>query len=332
MKQERYNVALIGCGDIAETGHLPALKVHPRFNLRALCDTSEARRTLLSSQASGVPAVENYRELLADKNIDAVILALHPEVSVNVAIDCLRAGKAVLDEKPLARTLEDGNRLARQIQESNAVYQIGFVFRYAPFILKAAEAARRIGTPAMYSFLIYDERLDRSNREHFNRIQHALRTSSAITHEGSHVMDYFQLLNPCPFVKANASAFRTDEDFAGNNLWSAQLSCADGSILSVEIGWLLPDLPPCELRIAGPRGRLRVDMRTGRGEISLMGACEPFEAPPLVQNWQRQLDVFASAIDAGKAQEATIEDGLRALRATVACETSARSGQAQTLI
>ena len=326
----RYRVALIGCGDIAETGHVPALLQHPRFELTALCDVRPERAALLAARAGGVPALTDYRALLERQDLHAVILALHPNHSVAVASEFLRRRVPVLDEKPLAATLAEGRRLEGVVRESGTVYQIGFVMRYSPVILKLGEWARQIGAPACYRFATYDERLDRANTLHFERIQQFLRNSSAITHEGSHLIDYFQILNPSPLVRVQALAVRTEPDFSGPNLWSAQFQTADGSALQVEVGWFLPMLPVCTsfARIAGPGGCAGVDLRTGLGDLSTGGVVHPVQTPPLAQEWAIQLDVFAEAIARGCASIATVRDGLRALAATTACEASQRSGAA----
>ena len=328
IQKPAYRVALIGCGDIAETGHLPALLHHPRFELVALCDIRPDRAALLSGQAGGAESLTDYRTLLSREDIDAAILALHPEHSVDVAIDFLRHKKAVLDEKPLATTLNHGRRLEKVVKSTRGVYQIGFVFRYSPMVQLVAEFSRRIGSPASYSVGIFDERLDRDNRAHFECIQQILRNSSAITHEGSHVIDYFQMWNPSLLERVQAMAVRTEEDFEGPNLWSTQFSAADGSVLNLEIGWFLPALPRSALLILGPNGRLHLDLFAGTGEFAGDGTVEPLRIESLAQNWAGQLDGFAESIDRGKTQTATITDGLRVLVATTACEEAHRLGQA----
>jgi predicted dehydrogenase len=325
----RYRIALVGCGDIAETGHLPALLEHPRFEVAALCDVRMARLETLRKKAPASRIFEDYRALLKDPSIDAVILALHPEVSVNVAIEFLRAGKPVLGEKPLARSLEDGLRLQKEIEKTGGVYQIGFVFRYCSTVKRLSELAHEIGTPAFYRIAIYDERLDRTNTEHFQRIQRAIEVSSAITHEGSHPIDFMQQLNASAIVATHANAVKTSDDFKGPNLWSAQFKLADGSAFNLEIGWFIPDVPRATIMIAGPRGALEVDLRTGQGTYQHGGKSESVQLDPLLQNWRGQLDNFLHSIETRRVREATIEDGLRALRATTECERLVHRGDAK---
>jgi len=319
-------VALIGCGAIAESGHLPTLLRHPRFEVAAVCDTRLPRATFLAARAGRVPAYADWQDLLDHETLDAVVLTLPPEASPDVAIGCLQRGLHVLDEKPLAATVEEGRRVARAVVESGRVFQVGFVLRYGDLVRQVARLASGIGLPAQFRVSIYDERLDRSDIEHFERIQGFLRHSSAMTHEGSHVIDYAALWNPSPWTKLRATARQTAPDLAGPNHWRARVSLADGSSLEVEIGWLLADLPPSTASIEGPHGRLVLDLRSGLGHCEIAGNEKRLALPPMAPEWDRQYDTFAEAIDRGVATEATIDDGFRALEVTVACEESRRTG------
>ncbi|MCX5660218.1 MAG: Gfo/Idh/MocA family oxidoreductase [Planctomycetota bacterium] len=324
-------VALVGCGDIAQTGHVPALLAHPRFHLVELCDVRPARTELLSKLAGGVPTSNDFRTLLTRDDVDAVILALHPEISVDVAIAFLQAGKAVLDEKPLATNLDDGRRLVRAVAAARApapgVYQIGFVFSYCDLVRDVARWAARIGSPSLCHVGVFDERLDRANTEHFGRIQQILRHSSAVTHEGSHVVDFYRFWNSAPYVRAQASAMRTEPDFAGPNLWSTRFSTADGSTLALDIGWFLPDYPSSFMTLQGPGGFLRLDLATGAGELRIEGRVEPVQTGKLAQPWARQLDAFARSIDTGLSADCPVSRGWDALVATQACQQAARTNE-----
>jgi predicted dehydrogenase len=107
-------------------------------------------------------------------------------------------------------------------------------------------------------------------------------------------------------------------------MWAAQFEAADGSVLQLNHGWFIPSRS--RVHIAGPHGALEVDLRSGGAEVWKKGGeAERIQTDPFFpQNWALQLDAFAEAIDRGEARKATVDDGLRALRATLACETSYR--------
>lgn len=309
-------------------GHAPAIRRHPRFAIAAVCDVNLEAARRVARDSGGVPAYEDWRALLDRDEVDAAILALPPEVSPDVAIECLRRGLPVLDEKPLAASLRDGRRVASGFAEFGGVYQCGFVLRYADWVREVGRLAAAIGTPSHTRVAVYDERLDRSDAEHLNRIQSFMANSSALTHEGSHVVDYAAIWNPSPWTRVRASAERTAPDFKGPNIWRASVELADGSTLDMEIGWLLPTLPPCAVSIEGPAGRLELNPSTGIGSWWIGEEQGRLSLPPLAPEWERQYDAFAEAIDRGAAATATLADGLRALEVNAAAEASARTGTA----
>jgi myo-inositol 2-dehydrogenase/D-chiro-inositol 1-dehydrogenase len=318
------SVALIGCGDVAEHGHLPALSRHKRFRLAAVCDIDRPRAELFASLQAGVSVYTDWRELLRSERLDAVVLALPPEVSAPVAIECLQCGLAVLDEKPLAASLDEGRYLADKVRVCDRIYQVGFVLRYGDWVRRITELAPSLGTPQIICAEIYDERLDSTDTVHLNRVQSFLKNSSAMTHEGSHVIDYVSLWNSSPWTRVTASAQCTLSSFAGPNVWNAQVSLADNSILDLKVAWLLPKLPQSTISIEGPSGKLHFNCATGRGNYETDQARESFNLCPMRPEWDRQYDAFAAAIERGRVISATVDDALRTLEVTHACELSAR--------
>jgi predicted dehydrogenase len=321
------SLGLIGCGDVAESGHLPTILNHPKFRLAAVCDIDPARTQLFTKAAGYVPAYAHWKDLLAHaRGLDGVVLALPPEVSPDVVVEALRLKLAVLDEKPLAASIADGRRVQRAVETYGGVYQIGFVLRYGDWVEKIRQAVPRLGTPLQMRVEIYDEVFNPADLVHLARIQSFINNSSAMTHEGSHVIDYASLWSPAPWQQISAVSQQTNPNFSGPNVWNAEIELADRSTLSVKVAWLLHNKPPSNVTLVGPEGRIDFDCTTGRGVIDTREGEQPFEASPLAPNWGRQYQTFAEAIERGYATIATVYDGLRALEATLACERSARTG------
>jgi myo-inositol 2-dehydrogenase/D-chiro-inositol 1-dehydrogenase len=321
------SLALIGCGEVAESGHLPTILNHDQFRLAAVCDVDAARAQLLANRAGGVPVYTDWRELLAqEQELDGVVLALPPEVSPEVAIESLRRNLAVLDEKPLAATVAEGRRLQQAVEDFNGIYQIGFVLRYGDWVDRIRELTPRLGSPLQISVEVYDERLNPADPLHFARIQSFIKNSSAMTHEGSHVIDYVSLWNPSPWTRVSSLAQQTNGSFSGPNVWNSQVELADRSTLNVKVAWLLPEIPHSTVTLIGAEGRVEFNCITGKGLVETAGVEQPFELPPLAPHWGRQYHAFAEAIERGRATYATVYDGIRALETTAACELSARTG------
>lgn len=322
-----YSIALIGCGEVAEHGHLPAILKDGRFQLTATCDLDRSRAELLAAQAGGARPYTDWRRLFnEEKQLDAVVLALPPESSPDVAVEALERRLAVLDEKPLAASLADGRRIKQAVEIAGGVYQVGFVLRYGDWVEMIRRHVPQLGSPLQISVEVYDERYDPANHAHVARISSFIRTSSAMTHEGSHVIDYVSRWTPAPWTSASAVAKQTSPEFGGPNVWDSRIELADRSTLNVKIGWLLPELPPSTVTIIGPDGRLDFNCGAGRGVLEIGSQETALQAPPLAPEWARQYAAFAEAIECGRAVVATVDDGLRALETTIACEQSARTG------
>jgi myo-inositol 2-dehydrogenase / D-chiro-inositol 1-dehydrogenase len=321
------SVGLIGCGDVAESGHLPTLLSDDRFSLAAVCDVNLIRAQLFSSRAGGISVYTDWRQLLARENtLDAVVLALPPEISPEVVDECLRRNLAVLDEKPFAADVAAGRRLKQAIDESAGVYQVGFVLRYGAWVDKIHELIPRLGQPLQIQVEIYDEQYCPDDPVHLARIDGFIKNSSALTHEGSHVVDYVNVWNPAAWVRASATSRQTAPEFAGPNLWNAHVDFDNGSTLNMKIGWLLPEWRPSTVEIVGTEGRLDFNCTTGSGHIEVAGVEEHFTTTALAPDWQRQYDTFATAIERWTSLAATVDDGFRALQITAACELSAQLG------
>jgi myo-inositol 2-dehydrogenase/D-chiro-inositol 1-dehydrogenase len=325
------SVGLIGCGEVAESGHLPTILKNDRFRLAAVCDVDAARTELFSQRGGGVPQYANWRELLTrERDLDAVVLALPPEISPDVVVEALRLNLAVLDEKPIAASVAEGRRLLQAVEEYRGIYQIGFVLRYGDWVEHIRQLAPSLGSPLQINVEVYDERYNPDDAAHLARIQSFIRNSSAMTHEGSHVIDYVSLWNQSPWRTVSSVAQQTSPSFSGPNLWNSRIEFDDQTTLDVRVAWLLSELPPSTVTINGSEGRIDFNCATGRGHVELCGVEQPFSLAPLAPHWERQYQAFANAIDRGAADLATVSDGVRALEVTAACELSAKTGLAVT--
>jgi predicted dehydrogenase len=139
---ERLNIGLIGTG--GRCRHLmQALAKVPNTRMAALCDVYEPHielaRKLADPQAR---AYRDHRELLASKDIDAVLIASPDHWHVPMTIDAIAAGKDVYVEKPLTHKLEEGRRILEAQARHKRVVQVGTQQRSMTHIVRAYELIR----------------------------------------------------------------------------------------------------------------------------------------------------------------------------------------------
>jgi predicted dehydrogenase len=155
----RINIGAIGNGRISRGHDLPGLWRYDAARILAVCDLDSKRVqdavTLVNGfytrktgkPYNGVTAYGEYRELLANKDIDAVVISTPDHWHALIAIDAVQAGKDVYLQKPASLTIAEGRELSNAVHRSGRIFQIGSQQRSSPQFRYAAELVRngRIG-------------------------------------------------------------------------------------------------------------------------------------------------------------------------------------------
>jgi predicted dehydrogenase len=156
----RVNIGAIGNGRISRGHDLPGIWKHAAARIMAVCDLDAHRvaeaRVLVNKHYSdttgksydGVATYDDYRELLANTDVDAVVISTPDHWHAKIAIDAVRAGKDVYLQKPASLTIAEGRALSDAVHRSGRIFQIGSQQRSSPQFRYAAELVRngRIGT------------------------------------------------------------------------------------------------------------------------------------------------------------------------------------------
>lgn len=127
---EKLRIAVIGCGTIANNAHIPAYLKNEEAEIVYFCDIIPERAEKAVEQYGCGIAVTDYHDVLNDPSIDAVSVCTPNKVHPVIAIDCLRAGKHVLCEKPAARTYQEALEMQKVQHETGKVLNIGVVNRF----------------------------------------------------------------------------------------------------------------------------------------------------------------------------------------------------------
>lgn len=123
-------IAVIGCGTIANSAHIPAYIKNEKAEIKYFCDILPERAEAAVEKYQCGIAVTDYHDVLKDAEVEAVSICTPNNVHAAIAIDCLRAGKNVLCEKPAARTYPEALEMQHVQHETGKVLNIGVVNRF----------------------------------------------------------------------------------------------------------------------------------------------------------------------------------------------------------
>ncbi len=144
------HVAIIGAGIGAE--HLKGYRALPdRFMVTTICDLDIDRALALAGDGIGV--TKDLGVVLADPAVDLIDICLPPHLHFDTALSALRAGKHVVCEKPMVRSLAEVDQVANAVARSGKVFSPVFQYRYGPATaaLDALIEAGLVGKPQVAS-------------------------------------------------------------------------------------------------------------------------------------------------------------------------------------
>lgn len=119
----------------------------PDSTVIAVSDLRDERLNTLQNRHPMVKATKDYRELISDPAIDAIVIATPVSSHFQLALEAIRAGKHVLVEKPMTATSEQGIRLVEEAEKFKRVLMVDhtFVFMGAVAKIKDLIASRELG-------------------------------------------------------------------------------------------------------------------------------------------------------------------------------------------
>jgi predicted dehydrogenase len=336
-------VGILGCGPIAQAAHFEAANKARNVRLHAICDVAEDLLARMAATHAPDRTYSDYEAMLADPDLDAVVVATSDAFHVPASLAALQAGKHVLCEKPLGVSVEEVQALAEEVSTSGKRLQVGHMkrldaglqsartfirdemgemlalkawycdstHRYAvtdavqPLMIKSAAARRPAGNP-------------KADLRRYYMLAH-----------GSHLLDTARFLAG-EIVEVEA---RLSERF-GAHCWFVDVAFANGALghldltVAVRMDWHEG------FQVYGENGSVLgktynpwlyktsdVDVfhETTGTTTRVLGADGHF--------YRRQMEAFAETCLAGtETGAATIEDGVASVRGMVAIARSAQTG------
>lgn len=155
---EKLRLGIIGAGPIVEKKHLPALAEVPEIAVVAICRRNLESLHQLADRFRIVKRYTDYRDLLDQKDIDAVLIATGPEAQPQIVMDAAAARKHIFAEKPMAQTSVQARQMADAIKAADVFFQLGFNkrfyygYRQAKRLIQSGELGALSGIHARFWF------------------------------------------------------------------------------------------------------------------------------------------------------------------------------------
>jgi predicted dehydrogenase len=243
---------------VAELRHLPALSRVDGARVVAVADLDADRAQRLGE---GFAVPRRYRdptELLADPEVEVVGILVPATAHGEVTIAALHAGKHVLVEKPLATSLDDGDRMIAAAAETSAKAAIGFNLRAHPLVRRAQELLSNglVGEIEAIHGVVSGGDHDREGEREWRRWKaDRRRGGGTLFEQAPHHYDLWRLLTGAEVEEVSALTRENAEGEVGASI-SARLS--GGPLVSTSL--VHSPTTMNQLTVQGPAGRLEISI------------------------------------------------------------------------
>ena len=147
----KINIAIIGTGRLGSVHTRNLARLIPEANLVAICDIRLEVAQKVADELNITRVVKDYHELLADKDIEAILIATSTDTHAFIMKDVAAAGKQIFCEKPLALDLESIDDALRVVKDAGVKLQVGFNRRFDKSFRRVHEivTSGNIGRPCI---------------------------------------------------------------------------------------------------------------------------------------------------------------------------------------
>ncbi|MCK5803665.1 MAG: Gfo/Idh/MocA family oxidoreductase [Lentisphaeria bacterium] len=249
MSDTVIRTAILGYGRNGSTMHAGCVEKSPEFTMSAVCDVDSAARDKAKSRFD-CSVYEDYREMLADEELDLVVIVTRSDQHCEMVCDCLDAGVNVLVTKPWATNREEAARLVAKSRTSKGHLLPWLPVRWASDYLRLREllAEEAIGKV----FLIrrcctsFGMRDDWQTETKFG--------GGYVLNWGPHIVDPAMLLGGAPVATVYGQTRKAINPGDAEDLFMAMITLEDGTLLHTEYSVCVSHLP--NWFVQGTRGTI----------------------------------------------------------------------------
>ncbi|GGA49704.1 Gfo/Idh/MocA family protein [Pelagibacterium lentulum] len=336
------SIGVIGAGLIGRK-HIARIKAHPDFNLTGIADMAVEA---VSRDFPGVAVFTDYKELLAQQDLDCVIIASPNQLHADMGIACAEAGIHTIIEKPVTDSLASANALIEAVSKSGIKTLVGHHRRHhhQADVLKAEMARPEFGSLVGVSGVWATHK----PRSYFDAAPWRSQPGGGVILINLiHEIDFLRF-TAGEIASVSAVASSTRRGFAVEDTAALLIEFESGALGT----FLLSDSAVSPWTTEQGVGESVEFPFSGQSSYRFLGSHGALEYPEVVrwtqangvQNWNEpvlsrsiftqridpyvaQLNHFRDAIEGKVQSRQPVEDGVRTLAATLAVSEAARTGE-----
>ena len=220
-------IGCIGAGVHAQSALYPNLHGLP-VNLGGVATATGLSAHSVAKKYGFAYSTTDYRKILDDPDIDAVLIATRNDLHVPMAIEAMRAKKDVFVEKPLATDIDGLREVIRAYYESGQRLMVGFNRRYSPFARRMKEFFGNRTTPIIMHYRVNAGQIPPGHWVHDDE-----QGGGMLISECCHFFDFMQYMIGSRPIQVYARAIEPTGNLLKYDNFQATLAFADGSVGTV---------------------------------------------------------------------------------------------------
>lgn len=332
-------LGVIGCGEIAYSYHLPALQRVQGARLVAVASRSPNVAKQAAQDFNAAKYYTSAHDLLADPDIEAVLLLTPNYSRVELISAAALAGKAMLIQKPLARNLNEAKEISRIVADTKVLAVPSFMHRYFPEVLKAREYINQGVLGDVHMIRMRNATPGSSWSSWFFRKEFV--GGGAAIDIGVHGIDLIRwLISDIRTVCAVSKTLVSERVIHGERIKPdnedtviAIYELQNGAICSHEISWTqIEGYKRFEMEIYGSEGSILI--RSGIGPLCIASRKLNLDGQWLLPDLPRQFlgvvhhqDFVQAVREAPTSLTALLQDGVRSIEVVTALSESTLTGR-----
>jgi predicted dehydrogenase len=150
-------IGFLGCSKFVRVQHLQNAHFSQHCQVHTLCDIDEKILAQTQQQFPALRTTTRVEELLADPDINLVVIAMLPSLHAQMTKMAIAAGKHVLVEKPMAETEDDCRQIVKMARERGVQVAVGFNRRFAPAVRQIQNTLKGRRGPVILEYTVQND-------------------------------------------------------------------------------------------------------------------------------------------------------------------------------